>query len=248
MEPKLLGKMCQYAKDECGYESVSIISNGSKIKEEWFKQFAKYVDILGISVDSIDDEVNRSIGRGSGNQLSFVRNAADLCKRYTVQFKINTVVNKYNHLETMSDLINELKPSRWKVFQVLALEGENIGPDARRNVEDLLIPKEQFEDYVSRNSERLINKSIMKVEGNNVMQSSYVLVDEYGRMLDCSKGGKTPTKSILEVGVDAAWEELLGSEGKGFDASAFYARDGDYRDGCWSTSKGNIKDIEDIGW
>jgi radical S-adenosyl methionine domain-containing protein 2 len=243
LQPKLLGILCQYAKVECKFESVSIISNGSKIKEDWFRKHGKYVDILGISCDSFNETVNVQIGRGKGNHLSFVKEAARLCKVYNIQFKLNTVVNKYNFQENMSQYINELNPSRWKVFQVLALQGENIGEGAKRNVNELLIENDQFDSFIRMNLAGLHHKEILKIEGNDVMQTSYVLVDEYGCFLDCSRGGKTATKSILEVGVDVAWEQLLGKEGIGYNSQAFYARDGDYKTGCWST----VKDIEDFG-
>ena len=105
LHAKLLGKLVQYAKKICGYESVSIISNGSKIKREWFEENGEFLDILGISCDSIDEEINKKIGRGKGDHLQHVRNAAQWCKLYNVQFKLNTVVNKSNCHTYMSALI-----------------------------------------------------------------------------------------------------------------------------------------------
>lgn len=53
----MLGEMIKYAKVDCGYESVSIISNGYYIKETFFKQYGTYLDILGVSCDSQYDKV-----------------------------------------------------------------------------------------------------------------------------------------------------------------------------------------------
>lgn len=36
-------------------------------------------------------------------------------------------MNKYNFKEDMNKHIKDLNPCRWKVFQVLLLEGENSG-------------------------------------------------------------------------------------------------------------------------
>ena len=60
-------------------------------------------------------------------------------------------------------------------------------------------------------------------------------IDEYGRFLNSSAGKKTPTQSILEVGLDAAAAQLL--DGAGFDREGFYSRDGYYPD-RWSRPRG----------
>ena len=249
---KILGKLGQYAKEVCHYESVSIISNGSKIKEDWFKEYGQYLDILGISCDSIDEEINKKIGRGHGNHLQFVRNAAKWCKQYDVKFKLNTVVNRFNCHTDMSSIIAEIQPMRWKIFQVLPLDGENRGENAKRDVTPFLIENEEFQTFIDRNRLNLQDPSIMKIEGNDVMQSSYILVDEYGCFLDSSTGGKVQTKSILDVGVEMAWEELISSDGGGYDAKSFHARDGEYSElwskaskGCGSMLKTDL-DIEDM--
>lgn len=54
-----LGEMVKYCKISLRMPSVSIVSNGSLIKEKWFQQYAKYLDILAISCDSFDEDTNR---------------------------------------------------------------------------------------------------------------------------------------------------------------------------------------------
>lgn len=251
LQPKLLGKLVQFAKEDCGFESVSIISNCSKIREGWLQEYGEYLDILGVSCDSVDEEINKRIGRGKGDHLHFVREAARLCREYNVMFKLNTVVNRFNVHTDMSSLINEIAPMRWKIFQVLPLEGENVGENAKRDVRPFLIEDHEFEEFIERNRSKLMKPDILKVEGNDVMQSSYILVDEFGSFLDSSTGGKKPTRSILEVGVETAWDELLASEGGGYNHSAFQARDGAYESVSWSKPSACMMsssdvDIEDI--
>ena len=62
-------------------------------------------------------------------------------------------------------------------------------------------------------------------ESNEMMRSSYLILDEYMRFLDCSKGGKDPSPSILDVGVQAALNM------SGFDEKTFFKRGGKYK---WS--------------
>jgi len=146
-----------------------------------------------------------------------------------ILFKINTVVTALNKKEDMSAFINELKPFRWKVFQVLGIEGENKGKNINK-VDKLEISSKEFEEYINRNRGGLNNKDILVPESNKLMRSSYILIDEYGRFLDCSMGFKTPTKSILEVGLENAIQELISSEEGGFHRDLFELRGGYYPD------------------
>ncbi len=77
----------------------------------------EFLDILAISCDSFNEEVNRVIGRHRpGHQhLASLVNARDWCQKYHVAFKINSVVTIHNWEENMSEDILNLNPVRWKV-------------------------------------------------------------------------------------------------------------------------------------
>ena len=114
--PKPLGAMVDYCKRELGLESVSIVTNGSLVKESFLRQHAGQLDILAVSCDSFDEQTNIAIGRGSGDQVKKLYEIAGWCRRYGVMFKINTVVNKLNVAEDMNEHIAVLQPFRWKCF------------------------------------------------------------------------------------------------------------------------------------
>jgi radical S-adenosyl methionine domain-containing protein 2 len=176
--------------------AVSIISNGSLISPQWMHRYGRFVDVLGISLDSFNPKTNALIGRGgdSNNQhASRVLRVRDLCKDNGIIFKINTVVNSLNWEEDMNKGISLLNPSRWKVFQVLLLDGENVGKGALKNAKPLLINNEKFNAFVNRHS----NQSMLIPEPNDTMQNSYLLLDEKLRFLNCAQGGKVPSDSIL---------------------------------------------------
>ena len=67
----------------------------------------EYLDILAISCDSFDEEVNEKIGRHHSKErhVDFLRRVGDWCVRYHVAFNINTVVTSYNKTEDMSEAI-----------------------------------------------------------------------------------------------------------------------------------------------
>lgn len=73
--PDHLGEICKFCKEDLHLESVSIVTNGSKVRKQFFRKYGHYVDIIAVSVDSFDEEVNVKIGRGmsrSFNQKKFV--------------------------------------------------------------------------------------------------------------------------------------------------------------------------------
>jgi len=218
LQPKILGAMAKYCKEELGLDSVSIVSNGSKITEKWLDQYGQYVDIIALSCDSFDDEINKTLGRGTGKHIKVVKHAAILIKKYGIKFKLNSVICSLNWEEDMSSHINELQPFRWKVFQVLPITGENKGDKAKRNVTDLLIASQQFESFKKRHA----SVPCMVPEDNTLMQNSYLLLDENMCFLNCTSGAKVPSKSILTFGVDAALEEA------GFNKEEFETRGGLY--------------------
>jgi radical S-adenosyl methionine domain-containing protein 2 len=238
LHPTFLGELCRVCHEDLGM-AVSIISNGSLITEKWMLEYGKYVDVLGISVDSFIPETNAAIGRGGGEDVVHShsnRNRAgnsnqhvermlrvrDLCSVYHIQFKLNTVVCNWNWWEDMNERIRELEPVRWKVFQVLILQDENSGaPGELKDARPLIVSDDNFWSFVHRH-QTAENQNILIPEPNNVMQNSYLLLDEELRFLDCSQGGKVPSASILQVGVEQA---LLQS---GFDADMFEQRGGVY--------------------
>jgi radical S-adenosyl methionine domain-containing protein 2 len=275
----LLGELVKHCK-EIGFHSVSIISNGSTSHSwrPWFVDYGKYLDILGISLDSADPLTNYSHGRWprglvfdaskavdskTNRGLISIRVAAKLASEFGVKFKVNTVVTKNNKDESVAHVINELKPMRWKVFQVLPIVGENIAatqplPAAQSqalpiatpsqatfgasgasvggcasgncDVTALLITDREFEQFLSLNRGLLDDVSVLVPENNSDMLSSYILIDEFGRFLDCSTGAKTPTSSIIDVGIEEASRELLenGTDHGGFDKEKFLDRGGYY--------------------
>ncbi|KAL5006522.1 hypothetical protein ScPMuIL_015328 [Solemya velum] len=202
-----VGKLVQFCKEELNLPSVTIVTNGSLVTEQWFQQYGEFLDILAVSWEL-----------GSRGQLEHVR---DWCKEYKVAFKLNTVVNAYNKSEDMTEKVHALAPCRWKVFQCLPVVGENIGAAARRNVKEFLVTTDEFDEFLDRHR----RVKCLVPESNENMRNSYLILDEYMRFLNCTSGGKEPSRSILDVGVTPAMNR------SGFDEKMFFKRGGKYK---WS--------------
>lgn len=232
--PKFLGQMIDFCKDNLHIESVSIVSNGSLIKEDFLRKHGRNIDILAVSCDSFDEATNIEIGRGDGNQVPQLYRVAKWCKKYNIKFKINTVVCHLNYPEDMNHHIAALRPFRWKCFQVLIVAGENDSKITKRDARKFVITDEQFEIFCQNHKEQ---KSFV-AESNRLMASSYLILDEYMRFLD--KDCRRTSKSILDVGVQTALQSVR------WDESAFMERGGMYD---WSREKGSCSDISrELDW
>lgn len=221
-----MGELIRYCKTDLKWAgiSVSIVTNGSLIKESWMREYGEQVDILAVSCDSFDAETNRLIGREQSKRTDHIAKlyqVREWCAQYKIAFKINTVVNTKNLNENFVEQISELRPVRWKVFQCLLLEGENVGADALRDASEFYVTDDQFKEFLHRHAE----VSCLVPEKNDAMRNSYLILDEKMRFLNCQNGKKEPSPSLLDVGVRNA---LLGS---GFDELEFKRRGGKY---VWS--------------
>lgn len=200
--PEFLGEMIKYSK-ELGL-ATSVITNGSLVTETWFKEYGKYLDMFGISCDSFDEETNFKIGRvqinkQKSNQVQIARFCFEQAKKYNCITKINTVVCEHNKNEDMNELIKELNPDRWKVFQVLYIPNENgeLNTESRkkRNALALLINKEEFDNFTKRHT----NRKMMVIEESETMNNGYLMVDEFLRFIYSNESNeKIVTKSILD--------------------------------------------------
>jgi radical S-adenosyl methionine domain-containing protein 2 len=63
LRPTFIGEIIQYCKEELKLESTGIICNASKVTLQWLDKYGRYLDIMGVSCDSFDDETNFKIGR-----------------------------------------------------------------------------------------------------------------------------------------------------------------------------------------
>ncbi|KAE8150277.1 radical SAM enzyme [Aspergillus avenaceus] len=214
--PFFLGTMINFCKEELKLESVSIVTNGSLVTEKFLAKHGHNIDILAVSCDSFNEETNIAIGRGKGEQVKKLYEIRDLCRKYGIKFKINTVVCRYNHLEDMNAYIERLAPFRWKCFQVLIVEGENDSAQTLRDARKVLITDAEYESFCERHKH---HRSFVP-ESNRLMAKSYLILDEYMRFLD--RTGRAPSGSILEVGVQNALDSVFWDEESFVDRGGVY--------------------------
>lgn len=149
-EPMLypgLVELVQYIRDK-GVK-VSLITNGSLMDEEWIKNCAGMFETIGFSVDSINDETNRKIGRCDRNEKTIpAGRIVELCRliwKYApgCRIKINTVVSALNKNEMMFDFIDEIATDRWKILRMKPFQYGGFS-----NL-DIQVSNEEFENIPS---------------------------------------------------------------------------------------------------
>jgi radical S-adenosyl methionine domain-containing protein 2 len=216
-EPTLhphLGSLAEHAKS-LGFVT-SLVTSGSRL-DAFLDRHAHSIDWVALSIDSAVERVQRSLGRGRGDHVSRVRALAARCHGERVRLKLNTVVTALNCEEDMGVLVRELRPERWKVFQVLRVEGQNDG-----RVEPLLIPHARFVAFVERHGSLASAGIVVVAEDNDAMEDSYVMIDPLGCFYGNHEGRHRVSAPILEVGVHEALEQV------GFSTEKFERRGGRY--------------------
>lgn len=221
LQPYFIGEIFRFCKEELDLESCSVVNNGSKVTEKWLDTYGKYLDVMAISCDSFVAETNVLQGRaenGKPDHINRVFEVVAWCRQRGIKVKINSVITIHNWEEDMVESIRELAPFRWKVFQVLLLDGENTGQktSSLRDATKLVITDEQFAAFVERHRDL----DCLVPESNAAMKDSYLNLDEEMRFLNCQDGGKKPGRSLLQVGVQEAMK------GAGFDEEQFFNRGG----------------------
>lgn len=173
---KNLNYLLKMAKD-MGF-TVSIVTNAALLNESKIKEMSSYVDWVGISVDSADEEIEKQLGRGNGGHVEHVRRISELVREYGMKLKINTTVTKLNCSEDMKPFISSLCPDRWKVFQMLHMKGQN--DDAL----DLMLNRKEFDAFRTINEVLVLKTGTTPTfESADDMLNSYLIIGPDGNIL-----------------------------------------------------------------
>jgi radical S-adenosyl methionine domain-containing protein 2 len=198
--------------------TTMIVTNGSKLTNTFLKENKPYLDWIAVSIDSLEEDNNIKIGRAVTGKTplskDFYYGLIDKIHQYGYGLKINTVVNKVNYKDNLTEFIKYAKPERWKVLQVLPIVGQND-----INIDEFKITTSQF-NYFLEMHQQVKN---MIPESNTAIKGSYVMVDPAGRFFDNAQGTHNYSKPILEVGIKEAIKTM------DYDLDKFVERGGQYK-------------------
>jgi len=190
----------------------------------WLLNYGKYIDQIGISCDSLDDTVQKKLGRGFGQHVDITKRALKRVRKlnedfgYDIQVKLNTVVLRQNYMEDWTDFILQNGVQRWKIFKILKIEGEN-----EDSYDDLSVTEEQFKMFTDRHQHLKDLGVTIADENNDEMTQSYIMVTPDGKFYQNSEESVYKySDEILSLGVVTALNQV------GFDYTKFEQRGGAY--------------------
>lgn len=201
--------------------TTMIVTNGTNLTDTFLEKNKQHLDWITLSVDSLVATTNLKTGRAVSGKRSIAESEyykiVDKIKSYGYQLKINTVVSSENCNEILIDFIEYAQPSRWKIFQVLPITGQN---DLKVN--GFIITESVFNQFLENNKTTSDNKIVSVPETNTQMKGSYVMVDPAGRFFNNATGKHYYSNPILEVGCNDALEQM------NYDTLKFEERGGLY--------------------
>ena len=216
--------------------TTSIVSNGTNMTKQWLEYMRPHLDWLGLSVDASNDEIHAIMGRanarefkeGVSGHLQRALKIARIANDLGYGIKLNTVVTSANYSDDMTEIVKQINPTRWKIFQVLKIEDENDG-----RVEALLISESRFDQYIERHLQSLASTSIQVVpENNDAMLGTYAMIDALGRVYTNKNGYYLYSEdTIQDFGFAHCWNQVS----PGFSHEAFGARGGEWD---WESTMG----------
>lgn len=162
-----------------------IITNGKLLTPEKIDKIYRYLDSVTLSIDSIDDDINDSLGRGREHR-SEIKEILDYIKfkKYNVKVRINSVVCK-NNIDVFDNLIaflNDYDIYSWRIFKFMPLREKAVV-----NKEKFNITMNEYLDVVLKVKENSKIKNIdTRIEED--MEKKYILILANGDIVITNNG------------------------------------------------------------
>ena len=162
-----------------------IITNGKLLTRERIDKIYKYLDSITLSIDSINDDINDSLGRGR-NHFEEIKEILNYIKekKYDVKIRINSVVCK-NNIDDFKDLTNFLNNYdiySWRIFKFMPLREKAV-----MNKESFDVSLDNYNEvvnYIKQNSKIKIIDTRIEED----MEKKYVLILANGDIVITNNG------------------------------------------------------------
>jgi len=196
LDKNVFGKIVVRAK-KLGFET-SLITNGFLL--EFHPAIFKHLDIIGISIDSLDEEICKNIGRCSGQNYLSKEKLSKIVRKIKlnnprIKIKFNTVVSESNCNTNIIEQLQAFKPDRIKILRQLPFNGEKG------------IADEQFKQFLNINA-KFIRQNVVIENKSDIIQS-YLMIDPLGRFFqNGNEYGYDYSQPIYEVGLENALSQI----------------------------------------
>lgn len=175
---------------------VSLIHNGSG-SLELYREIAPYLTTCGFSIDSVNPELQRRMGRcfhdGQVICAEEYEEKIDILRRGNpnIRIKVNTVVNSVNLEDDLSPQLRTWNVDRWKFLRCMPFSnGEHDNSHMVISDADYTLYMQrllsQFDMDYSHEQYRYIIKNT-NVIAERTLAGSYIMVDSNGCLVDDTK-------------------------------------------------------------
>ncbi len=162
-----------------------IITNGKLLTREKIDKIYKYLDSITLSIDSINDDINDSLGRGR-NHFEEIKEILDYIKekKYNVKIRINSVVCKNNKddFKDLTNFLNNYDIYSWRIFKFMPLREKAV-----MNKESFDVSLDNYNEvvnYIKQNSKIKIIDTRIEED----MEKKYVLILANGDIVITNNG------------------------------------------------------------
>ena len=158
-------ELIKYAKEKGIYNKIT--TNGKLLTKEKIDELKPYVDLVALSIDSLQDDTNVALGRGIEHKKTVLDRIQTLINA-GIKVDVNTVVVKQNidDLEEMGGFFSENRLSgKWKLMTFFPVREK-----ALKNKEYLEIPDELFLSKVQSIIEKYADIKITYMMNDQIQQ------------------------------------------------------------------------------
>ncbi len=180
---------------------TSIITNGYLLTPDKICELADVgVEMIGISVDSIKEEVNRNLGRCLRNNKTLsherLQENCTAIKKHGLKLKINSCITKQNCNEDLYPLLDTIQYDRFKILRAFTVEGHN----------DHTIETASTEEFVTFCNRHARYNPV--IEGDNDMENSYIILDQVGNLISNENNKNTIIGNCLDNPIQALFSKI----------------------------------------